>query len=29
MRHLPPFDQDSYRILLKFRDRMMPIAAGV
>ena len=24
----PPFDQDSYRILLKFRDRMMPIAAG-
>ena len=24
----PPFDQDSYRILLKFRARMMPIAAG-
>jgi DNA polymerase-3 subunit epsilon len=27
MRHLPPFDQDSYRILLKFRDRMSPLAA--
>jgi DNA polymerase-3 subunit epsilon len=26
---LPPFDQDSYRILLKFRDRLVPLAAGV
>ncbi len=25
---LPPFDQDSYRILLKFRDRLTPLAAG-
>ena len=24
----PPFDQDSYRILLKFRDRLTPLAAG-
>jgi hypothetical protein len=25
---LPPFDQDSYRILLKVRDRMAPLAGG-
>ncbi len=25
---LPAFDQDNYRILLKFRDRLTPLAAG-